>query len=114
MAGLATLTNPARVRALNDTFRRSFTGGRVVVSAGVVLLPEDTRTAALAAVRAFDCFDADNDPHGEHDFGALTVAGVRVFWKVDAYDWALTGALPDPSDPAVPIRVLTVMLVEEY
>ena len=115
MAGPAALAmDPAQVRALNDAFRRSFTGGRVVVTAGLAALPEDIRTAALAAVRAFDYFIPDNDPHGEHDFGAVTVRGVRVLWKIDAYDRALAFASPDPSDPAVTTRVLTVMLAEEY
>ncbi len=39
--------------------------------------------AALRAVAAFDSFDADNDPHGEHDFGSLEVDGRRLFWKID-------------------------------
>lgn len=114
MLGCATPTGPTRVRALNNALRRSFIGGRVMLTVGVAALPEDTRAAVLAAVRAFDAFDTDNDPHTEHDFGAVTVGGVRVFWKIDCYDRALTAASPDPADPAVTTRVLTVMLAEEY
>jgi hypothetical protein len=25
----------------------------------------------------------DNDPHGEHDFGAFDHAGERIFWKIN-------------------------------
>lgn len=114
MADLATLTDPARVRALNDAFRRSFTGGRVVVTARVAALPDNTRTAVFAAVRVFDHFDADDDPHGEYDFGAVTVGGQRCFWKIDYYNRSLTAASPDPADPTVTTRVLTIMLAEEY
>jgi len=114
MAGLATLTDPARVRALNDAFRRSFTGGRVVVTAGVAALTDNTRSAVLAAVRAFDHFDADDDPHGQHDFGAVSVGGHQCFWKIDCYDRSLTAASPDPADPTSTPRVLTIMLAEEY
>lgn len=114
MLTVATPTDPARVRALNDALRRSFTGGRVMLTAGVAALSEDTRTAILAAVQGFEAFDTDNDPHAEHDFGAVTVGGVRVFWKIDCYDRALTAASPDPADPAVTTRVLTIMLTEEY
>ncbi len=99
---------------LNDAFRRSFSGGRVMLTAGIAALPAPTRDAILAAVRGFDRFGPDNDRHGEHDFGALTVAGERVFWKIDAYDRSLAQASPDPSDPAITVRVLTLMLAEEY
>ena len=105
---------PNRVRDLNDTFRRSFAGGRVVVTARVATLPEATRTAILKAVRGFDSFDASNDPCGEQDFGAVEVSGRRCFWKIDCYDRDLRFASPDPTDPAVTVRVLTIMLAEEY
>ena len=110
----AAATSTARVAALIDTLRRTLRGGRVMISAGVLALPEATRAAVLAAVQGFDAFNADNDPHDEHDFGALAVGGRRCFWNIDAYDRDLRGHSPDPADPAVTIRVLTVMLAEEY
>lgn len=103
-----------RVCDLNDAFRRSFSGGRIVLSAGVAALPSVARAALLAVVRGFDRFDADDARHGEHDFGAVTVANYRCFWKIDTYDLGLRCASPDPADPAVTVRVLTVMLAEEY
>ena len=112
--GVEAPAGPVRVRALNDALRRTSSGGRVMVTAGVAALPDETRTAVFVAVRGFDRFDATNDPHGEHDFGALTIGGMRVFWKIDAYDRALASASPDPADPAVTVRVLTIMLAEEY
>ena len=60
-----------RIRALNDDFRRTFVGGLVVITAGVEALPADQRKSLLAKVRAFDAFTEDNDPHREHDFGAV-------------------------------------------
>lgn len=69
---------------------------------------------AVGAVQTFDAFTAENDPYGEHDFGAITVAGKRVFWKIDYYDRSLEFGSPDPADPAITRRVLTVMLAEEY
>ena len=107
--------NPqSRIRALNDALRRTFVGGRVVMTAGVAALPEATRVAVLAAVRAFEAFTPRNDPHGEHDFGSVEIDDVRVFWKVDCYDRALRFASPDPADTTVTARVLTIMLAEEY
>ena len=63
-------------------------------------------------MRAFDAFNEDNDPHGEHDFGA--VDEVRYFWKVDCYDRATEFGSPDPADPGVTTRVLTIMHADEY
>ena len=104
----------ARVRALNDALRRSFTGGRVVMTAGVAALPERVRAAVLTAVRGFEAFDAADDPYGEHEVGALTVEAERICWKIDAYDLDLRQHSPDAVDPAVTTRVLTVMLADEW
>ena len=68
----------------------------------------------LAKVRSFDAFTDDNDPHGEHDFGSVDEAGVRCFWKVEYYDRAIEFGSPDPADPAVTTRVLTIMRADEY
>ncbi|MCJ2135112.1 DUF3768 domain-containing protein [Methylobacterium sp. J-026] len=104
----------ARVRALNDAFRRTFSGGQVVETPGVVELPEADRIVLLLAVRRFSSFDPDNDPYGEHDFGAVEVGGETFFWKIDTYDRALLGHSPDPADPNVTTRVLTIMRADEY
>lgn len=68
----------------------------------------------LDLVRKFDNFTADNDPYGEHDFGSVRFDGQTVFWKFDYYDVELRMASPDPTDPAVTVRVLTIMLGDEY
>jgi hypothetical protein len=75
-----------RIRALNDTFRRSFVGGTIVVTAGLKSLSADRRHSILARIRAFDNFNEDNDPHGKHDFGLIEDGDVRCFWKIDYYD----------------------------
>ena len=103
-----------RIRTLNDDFRRTFVGGLVVITAGVEALPADERKSLLAKVRAFDAFSEDNDPHREHDFGAVDEGGVRYFWKIDYYDRATEFGSPDPADPAVTTRVLTIMRADEY
>ena len=109
-----TASSAEHIRALNDAFRRTFVGGAVMITAGVEGMPLDQRRSLLAKVRAFDVFTDDNDPHGEHDFGSIDEGGVRYFWKVDCYDRATEFGSPDPADPAVTVRVLTVMLASEY
>ena len=49
----------ARARDLNDAFRRSFSGGRVVVTADVAALPEAASSAIVAAVRGFERVHAE-------------------------------------------------------
>ena len=103
-----------RVRELNDDFRRTFVGGAVMITAGIEALPTERRRTILAMVRAFDAFTADNDIHGEHDFGVVELDDVRCFWKIDYYDREMEMFSPDPADPSVTTRVLAVMLAEEY
>ena len=74
------------IRKLNDQFRQSLRGGVLVMTAGVIALGQDRQLKILEAVAKFDTFDQDNDPYGEHDFGALEVEGERLFFKVDYYD----------------------------
>jgi hypothetical protein len=109
-----TVSTIERIRELNDDFRRSFVGGAVIITAGVEAMPDEQRRSLLAKVRAFDAFTEDNDPHGEHDFGAVDEGNVRYFWKIDYYDREMTMHSDDAADPAVTTRVLTVMLAEEY
>jgi hypothetical protein len=102
------------IRRLNDRLREQGEGGRVVVTAGIAALPASHIARIRSAVAGFDAFDEAEDPYGEHDFGAVTVDGESIFWKIDYYDLDLTMHSPDPTDPAVTARVLTIMLVEEY
>jgi hypothetical protein len=102
------------IRTLNDAFRRTFVGGAVMITAGVEAIPADQRRALLQKVRSFDAFSEDNDPHAEHDFGAVDEGGERYFWKIDYYDRAMEFGSPEPADAAVTTRVLTIMRADEY
>ena len=103
-----------RIRELNDAFRRTFAGGKVVMTASVASLPEMVRANALIEVSRFDNFTPDNDPHGEHDFGSFDLCGRKFFFKVDYYDPNMEFGSEDPSDPDRTTRVLTLMLAEDY
>jgi hypothetical protein len=102
------------IRVLNDTFRSTFVGGQVLMTAGVNELPLDAKARLLSAVQAFKDFDADNDPHREHDFGSIKIAGERYFFKVDYYSSDMQGGSEDPADPEKTVRVLTIMGADEY
>ena len=100
-----------KIRALNDGFRRSFTGGKVMTTAGVAALPDAVRVVVLEEVRKFDAFTGDNDPHGEHDFGGFEIDGRKILWKIDLYE---EPGVKGADDLPLTTRVLTIMLAEEW
>lgn len=119
------------IRRLNDAARSSPSVASIAnVTMGFHALPDADRFAALAAIAGFSRFDGDNDPYGEHDFGAVyrLASGVwtqdrpsddkaiaeTVFWKVDYYDTSLTYGSEAPWDEQQTKRVLTIMLASEY
>jgi hypothetical protein len=102
------------IRELNDRFRTTMTGGRVMMTAGVNALPSDVKAIVIRRVATFSQFTADNDPHGEHDFGNFEVAGRKFFFKIDYFDAKMEFGSEDPADPSKTTRVLTIMLASEY
>jgi hypothetical protein len=118
MEDRATMTHAqcrcARIRELNDQLRINHQGGRLVMTRGVASLSLRQQTAMFMLLRSFTAFDTDNDPYGEHDMGSLELGTISVLWKIDYYDGELQFASPDPADPDVTTRVLTLMLAEEY
>ena len=110
-----TLDKTKRVRELNDDSRRHLIGGGAVMTQGIAALGADVVARIVKTIAVFSDFCEANDPHGEHDFGAFDdVDGHRVMFKVDYYNKTLTGGSPDPSDPSVTERIITIMLAEEY
>ena len=85
-----------------------------MITSRIQALGTEGAARVLAAVVGFDAFTDDNDPYGEHDCAILTVNGLRVMFKIDYYDRDLAYHSPDPSDPTVTERVITVMLASEY
>jgi len=106
------MTDTKKIRNLNDEFRRTLCGGRVLATHGVSALPD--MLEVVEEVRNFSAFDESNDPHHEHDFGSFKRGDQNFFFKIDYYDLDMTMGSPDPSDPAVTTRVLTIMLDFEY
>ena len=98
----------------NDLIRENLASGpwaRIVMTATVHQHPRVEEI--LKAVQEFKSFDKANDPHGEHDFGAVTVEGKQYFWKFDYYDTEFKYG-SDPYTEEVFRRVLTIMRADEY
>jgi hypothetical protein len=104
----------ARIRGLNDALRMTFTGGRVMLSAGVAALDGADKAAVLEKVRTFAAFDNSNDPHREHDFVSVEHNGDTFFAKIDYYAPGMDSGSEDPADPNQTMRVMTIMRADEY
>lgn len=107
-------TNTDTIRALNDRLRQDFSTGRAVITAGVAALGAEAVARIVETIAVYDDFCHANDPYQEHDFGAFEADGHVIYFKIDYYDKTLSHHSPDPTDPSVTQRVITVMLAEEY
>jgi hypothetical protein len=104
----------ARIRALNDQLRTGRSGGRIQITRGVFALGDNAIDLIWHKVSNFTDFSPGNDPYGEHDFGSILIGGIQIFWKIDYYDSSTEAHAIDPADEATCLRVLTIMLAEEY
>jgi hypothetical protein len=102
------------IRALNDELRRHLLGGGAVITPAIAALGQAAVERLVQTVSIFDDFCVANDPHGEHDFGVFDFEGRRVMFKIDYYDKDLRHQSPDPANPSLTERVITIMLTEEY
>ena len=103
-----------RIRSLNDELQQNLATGVAVMTPGVTALGQEAVDRIVKTIAVFDDFCNANDPHEEHDFGSFEAEGHTIFFKIDYFDRNLKYHSPDPTDPAVTMRVITVMLADEY
>jgi hypothetical protein len=103
-----------QIRALNDELRQNLAIGTAFITAGVAALGAEAVARIVKTIAIYDDFCHANDPYEEHDFGSFEADGHTIFFKIDYYNKALTSHSPDPADPLVTERVITMMLAEEY
>ena len=102
-----------QVKQENDKLRKSLANtarSRVMLTPGVS--EADNKGEILEAIRSFDSFNGDNDPHGEHDCAIVKVGGESYMFKIDYYDLNLEYGV-DPTEEDC-IRVITIMHSSEY
>jgi hypothetical protein len=103
-----------KIRTLNDELRRTLLGGLAMITPGVAALGQEAVERIVKTIALFDDFHHANDPYEEHDFGAFEAEGANLFFKIDYFDKSLTAGSPNPADPSVTERVITIMLASEY
>jgi hypothetical protein len=116
-ATMPTVTEPTKteqIRALNDQLRHNLSEGKAVMTCGIAALGAEAVARIVKTIKVYNDFCQANDPHQEHDFGSFEADGHTIFFKIDYFDTTMTHHSPDPADPAVTERVITVMLAEEY
>lgn len=117
--------NATVIAAQNDAFRRfaclgiapdQAIQGRLVVTQSLIEAGDGFVMEAVQATGAFDTFEPDNDPEGWHDFGAVTIRGETVFWKLDLYEASsdFRYGAETPEKPETTMRVLTVMMARDW
>lgn len=84
------------------------------MTTGIAALGPEAVARIVKTIEVYDDFCHANDPHQEHDFGSFKADGHTIFFKIEYYDRDLKYHSPDPADPAVTARVITIMLAEEY
>jgi Protein of unknown function (DUF3768) len=108
-----TTSKTEQIRILNDQLRQNLRTGveTAVITTGVAALGAEAVARIVKTIAVYDDFCHENDPHGEHDFGAFEAEGQVIFFKIDLYEEA---DVKDPNGDPVVTRVLTIMLAEEY
>jgi Protein of unknown function (DUF3768) len=99
------------IRALNDAARQTFTGCVLIVTPAFEKHPLTTKAHVLKSVREFQDFDEVRDT--EHRYGVINYQGTEFFFHMAYYDLSLQVHSPDPANPRVTRRVLTVGLASE-
>jgi Protein of unknown function (DUF3768) len=107
------MTSDARVQAqherhLNDRLRRDMPHGSVIIRGGVKQFNNDQLFGLTKLIQEFDDFPPDSEASDLHDTGTLMFEGIKVIWRIEACD----GALSESSGNVVPRikqRVLVIM-----
>jgi hypothetical protein len=103
-----------RIRTLNDEMRRNLPNCHAVMTTGIAALGPEAVARIVKTIAVYDDFCHANDPYQEHDFGSFEADGQMIFFKIDYYDKSLECHSPDPADPSVTERVITIMLAGDY
>ena len=102
------------IATLNDNFRKTFTGGQVLLTAGIAAMSSEDKANIISMVQNFNDFTHSNDVYGEHDFLSIDYKGNKIFAKIDYYDLNYEFMSENPANPDITNRVLTILLSCEY
>ena len=109
------LTKTLQIASLNDLARKHIgIKSKAVITNGISALGHKTQAEILDKVSMFDTFNEDNDPYQERDFGSFKHEDNLIYWKIDYYSPDMEHGSEDPTDEKKTVRLLTIMLSNEY
>jgi hypothetical protein len=105
-----------KIQQLNDRLRKTLPRTQDMILILGDLRNEDypIQMRAYQLARAFDAFTEENDPHGEHDCASFQMHNERVMFKIDYLDQNLKFHSPDPADPDITRRVMSLFYARDY
>ncbi len=111
-----TVEKSMQIAKLNDDLRINghVRNGRVIAVGSLVQADETLRNKVVAVMREFKDFNDDNDPYGEHDFGAFEVDGEQFMFKIDYFALDEETASEHPEDQASTMRICSVFFARDY
>lgn len=71
-----------KIQELNDSFRTSLSGGKVMITRGISLLPSEDGNNIVKQVQSFNSFNKNNDPMENTILGYLTLRETGFFGKL--------------------------------
>lgn len=66
------------IQTLNDNFRKSLLGGKVMLTRGIFSKGQKAINEILDSVKIFNNFNSKNDPYNEHDYGSFVYNGQKI------------------------------------
>jgi|SRR6478609_4597353 len=102
-----------KIAVLNDRFRQSFKGGRLIIGDKVRALSQSDQESLFRAIQIFNDFDGENDPYKEHDFGCVWLHNQRYYFQILCYDLQLVARSANPHKITHSRRVLILTHLDE-
>ena len=110
----ATINTAQRIKELNDAFRRTGDGGRILFTAESAAWASRSRIRRLRLCGASTPSPRTTTRTGSMISGASPIKAASCSGRSTTYDAACEFGSEDPADPLKTTRVLTIMLADEY
>jgi Protein of unknown function (DUF3768) len=99
---------------LDDHLRKNPTADIAIMTPGIAALGQAAADRIITTITTFDDFCHANDPGDDHDAASFEAEGRTISFKIDHYERPPVSSSLEPPQQADRVRIITVMLAEEY